>query len=110
MNEIKRYAVLMTNQASKDMEAIYDYIANDLRSPENALGQYKRISEAILSLETMPGRCEMFSEEPEHSWGMRRLIVGNYLVCYVVDEDSVTVTDVLYGASDIHLRLQKRRD
>ena len=29
---------------------------------------------------------------------------------YVIDSGKVTVTDVLYGASDIHRRLQNRHD
>ena len=32
----------------------------------------------------------------------------NYLVCYIIDPGVVTVTDVLYGASNIHARLQER--
>jgi len=35
-------------------------------------------------------------------------VVDNYLVCYVIDPGVVTVTDVLYGASDVHKRLQER--
>ena len=34
--------------------------------------------------------------------------VDNYVVCYVIDSGIVTVTNVLYCASDIHKRLQKR--
>ena len=50
----------------------------------------------------------MFESEPEHSWGLHKMVVDNYPVCYVVDEYVVTVTDVLCGASDIHRRLQER--
>ena len=37
-----------------------------------------------------------------------KMIVDNYVICYVIDPGVVTVTDVLFGASDLHRRLQKR--
>ena len=41
-------------------------------------------------------------------WRMRRMVIDNYLVCYIVDPDKVTVTDVLYGASNVYARLKAR--
>ena len=72
------------------------------------MGQYNRIAEAILTLESFPERYPIFDSEPEHSWEMRRMVVDNYLVCYLVDPGKVTVTDVLFGASNVHVRLQER--
>jgi len=68
-----------------------------------------KIAEAILTLESFPDRFALFEMEPEHSWGMRRMILDNYLVCYMIDSEIVTVTDVLYGASNVHIRLGERR-
>ncbi len=62
------------------------------------MGQYNRIADAILTLDTYPDRFGLFECEPEHSMGIHRMIVDNYLVCYVVDLGVFTVTDVLYGA------------
>lgn len=36
------------------------------------------------------------------------MVIDNDLVCYIVDPDKVTVTDVLYGASNVHARLKAR--
>lgn len=58
-------------------------------------------------LEFYPERSGLFECEPEHSMGIHRMIVDNYVVCYVIDPGIVTVTNVLYGASDIHKRLKK---
>ena len=102
------YVVEITDEALTDMDGIYNYIANTLLAPENAMGQYNRIAEAILTLESFPERYPIFDSEPEHSWEMRRMVVDNYLVCYIVDPGKVTVTDVLFGASNVHVRLQER--
>jgi hypothetical protein len=36
------------------------------------------------------------------------MVVDNYLVCYIVDPEVVTVTDVVFGASNVHERLIER--
>ena len=105
---MKRFTVNITDEALADMEALYDYIAKVKLAPENAMGQYNRIADAILTLDEFPDRYGLFDSEPEHSMGLHRMIVDNYLVCYVIDTKVVTVTDVLYGASDIHNRLKRR--
>lgn len=37
-----------------------------------------------------------------------RMLVDHFVVFYVIDNDTVTVTDVLYGASDTHYRWKER--
>ena len=103
-----KYRVDITDEALGDMELLYEYIAFKLLAPENAMEQYNRIADAILTLDSYPERFGLFEYEPEHSMGVHKMIVDNYVVCYVIDSGVVTVTNVLYGASDIHKRLQKR--
>lgn len=43
--------------------------------------------------------------EPEHTMGLRQLPVDNYSVFYVIKEEYVIVTRVLYSASDISKQL-----
>ena len=105
---MEEYEVRITDAALDDMERIYDYIACRLAAPESAIGQYNRIADAVLTLSTLPERFTLFETEPERSWGMRRMVVDNYVVCYVIRPGTVTVTDVLYGASDLHTRLSER--
>ena len=102
-----KYRVDITDEALGDMELLYEYIAFKLLAPENAMEQYNRIADAILTLDSYPERFGLFEYEPEHSMGVHKMIVDNYVVCYVIDSGVVTVTNVLYGASDIHKRLKK---
>ena len=104
---MKNYWVKITGKALADMEAIYDYIASNLQSPDTAMKQYDRIAAAIESLGTFPERCKLFDSEPEYSHGMRQLLVDNYSAVYVVGEAEVIVLRVLYSSSDISNRLHK---
>lgn len=103
---MKQYTVEITDEALADMDQLYDHIAHVLLAPENALGQYNRIADEILKLDIFPERFRIMDSEPEHSKGIRRMLVDNYSVFYVVKEDRVIVTDVLYSASDIDSRLK----
>ena len=103
---MKHYTVEITNEALADMEQLYNHIAYVLQAPENAMDQYNRIADAILTLDTMAERIRIMESEPERSKEMRRLLVDNYSVFFVIQGDKVIVTDVLYCASDIESRLK----
>ena len=103
---MKKYKVEITREALQDMEDIYNYIAIDLLAPENAMGQYNRIADEILTLDSFPERFRIMEFEPEKSMKLRRVLVDNYSIFYTIREDKVIVTDVLYTASDIEARLR----
>lgn len=105
---MKQYTVQITDKALADMEEIYIYIAEQLLAPENAIGQYNRIAEAIQNLNAFPERVRIMESEPEHTMGLRQLPVDNFSVFYVIEDNRVVVTRVLYSASDISRRLLER--
>ena len=96
---MEQYKVEITKEALQDMEDMYNYIALELLSPENAMGQYNRIADEILTLDTFPQRYRLMDSEPEKQMELRRMIVDNYSVFYTIRADKVIVTDVLYTAS-----------
>ncbi|MCM1542073.1 MAG: type II toxin-antitoxin system RelE/ParE family toxin [Blautia sp.] len=102
---MKHYTVQITDKALADMERIYEYIVIKLQVPENAMGQYNRIAEAIENLNVFPERIRIMESEPEHAMGLRQLPVDNYSVLYVVKEERVIVARVLYSASGLSKRL-----
>ncbi|MCF0123023.1 MAG: type II toxin-antitoxin system RelE/ParE family toxin [Ruminiclostridium sp.] len=101
------YEVIISRRAEEDLRGIYEYIAFELRSPQNAAGQLDRLEENILSLDTMPNRYRAYQREPWHSRGLRVLPVDNFLVLYIPDEDSsiVTIVRVMYSGRDIENHL-----
>lgn len=102
---MKQYVVRITDRALADMEEIYNYIAIQLQAPENAMGQYNRIAEAIEGLNVFPERVKLVESEPERIMGLRQLVIDNYSVFYVIEDTDVIVTRVLYTAMDISRRL-----
>ena len=103
---MKQYAVKVTDEALEDMRALRDYIKNELLSPGNAERQYQRIAEKILTLSTFPEKYALVDFEPERSRGLHRAVVDHYSVFYVIEEDRVVVTNVLYSASGIENRIR----
>lgn len=103
---MKQFSVEITEEALVDMESFHHYIAYTLLSPENAMGQYNRIAEAILKPDIFPERFLIIDLRQEDLKEIRRMPVDNYSVFYVIQEDKVIVTNVLYGASDIGDRLK----
>lgn len=70
------------------------------------MGQYDRIADEILTLDTFPQRYRILDSEPEKQMELRRMLVDNYSVFYTICGDKVIVTDVLYTALDIEARLR----
>lgn len=103
---MKQYKVQITDKALADMEEIYNYIAIQLQAPENAIGQYNRIAKAIEELNIFLKKTRLMESEKERAIGLRQLVVDNYSVFYVVENERVIVMRVLYSASDISIRLK----
>ncbi|CUX14247.1 hypothetical protein [Clostridium sp. C105KSO13] len=60
----KRYAIEITDEALADMEQLYNRITYSLLSAENAMYQYNRIADAILSLDILAERVHAMGSEP----------------------------------------------
>ena len=104
------YEVELSEQADSDLRGIFEYIAFELHSPENASGQLDRLEEQILSLDTMPERYRKYEKEPWKSRGLSVLPVDNYVVLYIPDSDKkvVTILRVMYTGRDIDNQLNLR--
>ena len=101
------YEVTTTNQADADLRDIYEHIAFELLSPDNAAGQLDRLEEHIIGLEKFPEKFRLYEKEPWHSRGLRIMPVDNYLVFYIPDRDAgiVTVIRIMYAGRDIDSQL-----
>lgn len=102
------YEVELSEQADNDLRGIFEYIAFELQSPENASGHLDRLEEQILSLDIMPERYRKYENEPWKSRGLRVLPVDNYVIFYIPDSNKkvVTILRVMYAGRDIENQLK----
>lgn len=103
------YSVKISKQAENDLRSIYEYIAFELQSLQNAQGQIGRLESNILKLKEMPERFSVFEKEPWKSRNLRVMPVDNYLVFYIPDKETETVTviRVMYGGRDTEKQLNQ---
>ena len=101
------YEVEVSEQADRDLREIFEYIAFELQSPENAIGQLDRLEEQILSLDAMPKRYRKYEKEPWKSRELHILSVDNYVILYIPNSDKkvVTILRVMYAGRDIDNQL-----
>jgi len=96
------YSIVTTRRAKNDLIDIGLYIAEQLHSPKAAIDLLDYIEQHILSLEQMPKKFALVSDERLANLGIRKLPVKNYLIFYFIDEQTktVTITRILYGRRD----------
>ena len=85
-----KYKVKVNPRAIRELDHIYEYIANEKLNPENARGQVDRIK-SILSLDTFPQSHQERNEGRYAGKGYRQLLIDNYIVIFRIDESCKTV-------------------
>lgn len=102
------FEIEISEQADNDLRNIYEYIAFELQSLDNASGQLDRLEKGIMGLVQMPERFREYEKEPWHSRGLHIMPVDNYCVLYIPDIDKavVTIIRVMYGGRDIETQLE----
>ena len=96
------YSVHISELAEGDLKEIGSYIAKELLEPTIALKLVDKIGDAALSLEEMPQRNALVADERLSTSGIRKQLVDNYIIFYVICEEkkTVMVIRILYGRRD----------
>lgn len=104
------YSVKISEKAESDLKEIFEYVAFELLSVQTAFDLLERLEKSILNLNQMPNRHIAYEKEPWKSRGLRIMPVGNYIVLYIVDEESavVNIVRVMYGGREIEAQLNKQ--
>ena len=95
---MEQYEVRIFPSAQQDLLVVIDYL-NTL-SKEAALNYYDWLTSEISSLRIMPERCPRPRDLALAAKGYRYLVVGNYLVFYVVSGNIVQIRRILYARRD----------
>ncbi|AYO31227.1 MAG: toxin ParE1/3/4 [Thermoanaerobacteraceae bacterium] len=95
------YKLKFTPVAYNDLEQIYQYIAGNLLAEQAANNLIDKIEERITRLKSFPYSGSYVGDDILKSKGYRKLILNNYIVFYLVDEQEkqVVIMRILYGAS-----------
>jgi plasmid stabilization system protein ParE len=97
---MKKYKVVFANTAENDLSDIVIYLSNF--SHETALKYYDDIMRKVNSLTSMPERCAFVNDSVLRAVGFRWLVVHNYVIFFIVNNNSykVQVRRILYSGRD----------
>ena len=101
------FNVEITDDALQDLSELYEYIAVNLHSPMNAERHLKCLMAEIMSLDIFTERYGIIDTEPLKKKGLHCMPMDNYTVFYIVREQHVIVTNMLYSASNLIERVSK---
>lgn len=99
---MSEYYIKITATAKNDLYEIAKYISKELLESKVAKQVIYNIDNKILSLETMPLRNGLVNDGRLALQGIRKMLIDNYIVFYIVDEQQkiVLVTRILYSRRD----------
>ena len=91
----EKYQVLIYPKAESDLSDIGDYFENVLKSSPNKL--FGKILDHISFLETDPLIHPLAQDDVLRSKGYRFIPVDNFLIFYIVKENTIQIHRILFG-------------
>lgn len=93
------YTIKITPKAADDLDNMYRYISEELFAASAATNILERIEKEIMRLREFPFSCNYVADEYLRNKGYGKLIVDNYIVFYIINEENkkVIIMWVLYG-------------
>lgn len=88
---MSNFTVVVAPVAAEKIAQYGNYIAEQSGSVEVAQRWVDRVYDAIETLEVFPRRFALAEEDAHRSYEIRRLIFGNYLALYTIDDVRKTV-------------------
>ena len=90
------YQLHITSAAEHDLIRAVDYIEFTLKNPDAADKLLDTATEQINSLSDLPQKFHLVNDPVLASWGIRSVIINNYLAFYAIDEEKQMVIIVLF--------------
>ena len=96
------YSIHITHTAQQDIKKAVSYIDTILKNPIAADALIDEIEPRIQELSSFPEKCPLAKDPLLASWGIRFLVIKNYLAFYIFNQQAATVHVVrfLYGKSN----------
>jgi len=94
---MRKYNVVLTKKAKKDLESIENYISYVLLEPNISYRLIVELREKITSLCIMPRRCTLVGDSALAKQGIRYLLYKNYYIFFIIFENPPKVVVVSIG-------------
>lgn len=95
------YNIHITTTAERDIMSAADYIEFTLKNPDAADTLLDHTEKIISSLSDMPDRFHLVDDPVLANWGIRFIIIDNYLAFYTIakEQQLVIIVRFLYQKS-----------
>lgn len=90
------YQIRITNTAERDLLSAADHIEFVLKNPKAADELLDEAQAQINSLHEFPERCKVVDDPVLNSWGIRYIIIKNYLAFFIIDETKKEVNVIRF--------------
>ncbi len=94
------YNLRITAVAERDLVNAADYIEFTLKNPTAADNLLDLVDERITELKKIPEVHPVVDDPVLSAWGIRYLVINNYLAFYTLRDDTIFVVRFLYGKRD----------
>ena len=101
------FSIKITAQAEAELTRILDYISNVFYAKETAEKTLARITKTLEQIKEMPYSAPLMDEPEYKEIGIHRLVVKNYSIFYLVNEEKrkVEIIHILHGMQDYTQKL-----
>lgn len=97
---MENYKLLYLPSFYNDLSEAADYIANVLDNPQAADKLISDVDKAIQNRSLMPFAAEPYRSKRDRKNLYYRIYVGNYVVFYFVQNDTMKVVRLIHGSRD----------
>ncbi len=93
------YKVIITSTAAREINRIYEYIAEDLYAEKAAKELMRNLENNLLKLKEMPQIYTKIEKLDDLKRNYRRIVIKNFIVLYTVDKDKkiTYISHMYYG-------------
>lgn len=97
------FKVEYSDPAALDLAEIIKYIKDELSNPQAAERFFNMVEQRLVDLREHPYKFPLYHNERLSEEGTRFVVVGNYIMFYIVDDINkiVTIARIVYGKQDI---------
>lgn len=94
------YDLFITRHAERDILAAADYIEFNLYDPQAADDLLEKTDKAVSDLMIFPQKYELADDPVLKSWKIRYFVVKNYLVFYLIEDQTIYIVRFLHQKRD----------